>query len=91
MKNYSKSDIFLETNSNLTLLFIARKILKYFNGFFNWYLLIFIPKVNPNKLRTIKLNGTCANLTLFFLIYKVVHYLNDFYNLFLGNVYLKNE
>ena len=54
-------------------------------------ILIFILKGKTNKLRPIKLNGTCANLTLFFLIYKVVHGLNDLSNLFLENVYLKND
>ena len=35
--NETKSDIFHGTYSNLASFFIGRKILKYFNDFFNWH------------------------------------------------------
>ena len=40
----TKSDIFHGTYSNLTSFFIARKILKYFNNFYNWHLSISLEK-----------------------------------------------
>ena len=36
--NETKSDIIHGTYSNLALFFVVRKILKYFNNFFNWHL-----------------------------------------------------
>ena len=38
--NETKSDIIHGTYSNLALFFVVRKILKYFNNFFNWHLSI---------------------------------------------------
>ena len=42
--NETKSDIFHEAYSNLMLFFIRRKILKYFNEFFNWHLSVSLQK-----------------------------------------------
>ena len=36
--NEAKSDVFYRTYSNLTSFFVGRKIIKYFNDFFNWHL-----------------------------------------------------
>ena len=38
--NKTKSDICHETYANLTLFFIGREILKYFNYFYHWPFLI---------------------------------------------------
>ena len=42
--NETKLDNFHETYSKLTSLFICRKILKYFNNFYNWHLSISLQK-----------------------------------------------
>ena len=73
-----QNQTFCGTYSNLTLFFIGRKILTYFNDFYNWNFSISL--CNQSE---IKLHGTCANLTVFFVIYKVVHCLSDFWNIFL--------
>ena len=43
--NETKSDIFCGTYSNLTLIFTGRKILKYFNDFYNCHLSISLQKL----------------------------------------------
>ena len=43
-ENETKSELFHETYSNLTLFFIGRKILKYFNDFYNWHFSISLQK-----------------------------------------------
>ena len=40
----TKSDISHETYSNLISFFIGRKMLKYFNVFYNWHLLLSLQK-----------------------------------------------
>ena len=75
--NKTKLDIF-GTYSNLTLFFIGRKILKYFNDLYNLALFNFIGKVSTNKKSETKSRRTCANLTVFLIICKVVQCLNDF-------------
>ena len=47
--NETKSDIFSWTYSNLTSFFIGRKILKYFNDFYDLAFFNFIAKVSTNK------------------------------------------
>ena len=42
--NETKSDIFHGTHLNLTLVFIGRKILKYFIDFYDWHLSISLQK-----------------------------------------------
>ena len=42
--NETKSDIFHGAHSNLMSFFIGRKILKFFNEFFNWYLSVSLQK-----------------------------------------------
>ena len=64
-ENEAKSDIFHRKNSNLTSFFIGRKILKYFNVFYNCHLLISSQKWA--KTSKIKLNQTehVQNFSLF--------------------------
>ena len=40
MEMKQKQTFFYGAYSNLTSFFIARKVLKYFNIFYNWYILI---------------------------------------------------
>ena len=47
--NETKSDVFHGAYSNTTSFFIAHKIPKYFNDFFNFSFLNFISKMNANK------------------------------------------
>ena len=50
--NETKSDIFHGAYSNLTSFFIGRKILKYFNDFYNWHLPISLQKrVQTSKVK----------------------------------------
>ena len=82
---------FYETYSNLTSFFISRKILKYFNDFQNWHILILLQKwAQTNKVKQ-NYTGHCANLTVIFLIYQVVYHQIDFWNLFVDKIYLKKE
>ena len=60
------------------IIFIGRKVLKYFNDFYNWHLFNLIGKVSTIKEKEITSHRRCANMTVFFFIYKVVHCLNDF-------------
>ena len=39
-ENETKSDIFLRDIFKSDIIFIGRKILKYFNNFYNWHFLI---------------------------------------------------
>ena len=66
MEKKQNQTLFRGTCLNLTSSFIGRKILKYFNNFYNWHFPISFQK----SAQTSKVN---ANL-----ISKIVHYLNDF-------------
>ena len=80
--NKTKSDIFPRDIFKSNIIFIDRKILKYFKDFYNWHFSISLQKWAQSS--KVKLHGTCANLTVFF-IYKL--FLNDFWNLFLDKLY----
>ena len=54
--NETKSDIFYEAFSNLTLFFITRKILKYFNNIYDWHRSISLQ--NSAQISKVKQNET---------------------------------
>ena len=87
--NERKSDIAMG-HISLTSFFIGSKILKCFNGIYNWYLSISFQKwAYTSKAKS---NQTKNGLILhhFYLIYKVLQHLQDFWNFFQDKVYLKN-
>ena len=90
-RNETKSDIFPRDVLKSDIIFIGRKILKYFNDFYNFYFSIGTfqshCKSEHNHIKWNKVKRDMWKSDSIFLIYKVVNYWNDFWNLFLDKVY----
>ena len=76
--------------SNLVLLFIGRKMLKYSMTFIIGTFQSQC-KSEHNQIKWNKITRDMCKTDSIFFIYKIVHHLNDFWNLFLDKIYLYSE
>ena len=84
--NETKSDILPMDILKFDIVFIGRKILKYFNYFYNWHFSISLQKWAQSRKWNKITRDTCKSDSICF-IYKAAHYLNDFWNLFVDKIY----